>query len=100
MHGNVCIQAGKGVLVQRRDQVDLGVLLGHARILGMPLKLPGKLSSRRPSLPYGSYTQMQVEFVTLEPVLDVFDYLTPGGIATIHLSSPINLRSPQRTACL
>ena len=39
-HGDVCVQAGEGVLVQRRDQVDLGILLGHAHILGMPLQTP------------------------------------------------------------
>ena len=43
---------------------------------------------------------MQVEFITLEPVLDVFDYLPPGGIAAIHPSGPINLRCPQCAASL
>ena len=64
-HGDVCVQAGEGVLVQRRDQVDLGVLLGHARIPGTPLELPGEFSSRRPSLLHGGHTQTQVEFITL-----------------------------------
>ena len=48
--------------------MNLGVLLGYARIPGTPLKLPGELSSRRPSLPHCGHTQTQVEFVTLEPV--------------------------------
>ena len=63
-------------------------------------KLPGKLSSRHPSLPHGGHSQMQVEFITLEPVPDVFDYLPPGGIAAICPSSPINLRHPQCAASL
>ena len=100
MHGDICVQAGKGVLVQCRDQMDLSVLLSHACISGMPLELPGKLSSHRPSLPHCGHSQMQVEFVTLEPVLDVFNYLPPGGIAAIHLSSPINLCCPQCAASL
>ena len=78
--------------------MDLGVLFGHARVPGTPLELPGELSSRRPSLPHCGHTQTQVELVTLEPVPDVFDYLPPGGIAAIRLSSPINLRCPQHTA--
>ena len=80
--------------------MNLDVLLGHAHILGTPLELPGKLSSRRPSLLHCGHTQMQVEFVTLQPVPDVFDYLPPGGIAAICLSSPINLSRPQCAACL
>ena len=75
--------------------MNLGVLLGHARVPGTPLELPGELSSRRPSLPHCGHTQMQVEFVTLQPVPDVFDYLPPGGIAAICPSSSINLRHPQ-----
>ena len=43
---------------------------------------------------------MQVELVKLQPVPDVFDYLPPGGIATIRLSSSINLRRPQCAASL
>ena len=74
--------------------MNLGVLLGHARVPGTPLKLPGELSCRRPSLPHCGHTQTQVEFVTLQPVPDVFDYLPPGGIAAIRPSSPINLRVP------
>ena len=65
MHGDVFVQMGEGVLVQRQDQVDLGILLGHARIPGMPLELPGKLSSRSPCLLHGGHTQTQVEFITL-----------------------------------
>ena len=43
---------------------------------------------------------MQIELITMEPVPDVFDYLPPGGIAAIYLSSLINLHHPQRTASL
>ena len=43
---------------------------------------------------------MQVELITLELVMDVFDYLPPGGIATICPSSPINLRHPKCAASL
>ena len=94
-HGDVCVQAGKGVLVSCRNQIDLGILLGHAHISGTLLKLPGELSSHHPSLPHCGHSQMQVEFVTLEPVPEVFDYLPPGGIATTRPSSPINLHCPQ-----
>ena len=80
--------------------MNLGILLGYARIPGTLLKLPGELSSRRPSLPHCGCTQTQVEFVTLQPVLDVFDYLPPGGIAAIRPSSPVNLRRPQCAAHL
>ena len=66
----------------------------------MLLELPGELSSCHPSLLHCGHTQMQVEFVTLHPVPDVFDYLSPGGIAAICPSSPINLRRPQCTASL
>ena len=65
--------------------MDLGIFLGHAHVSGTPLKLPGKLSSHHPSLPHYGHSQMQVEFFTLEPVPDVFDYLPPGGIA-VNLS--------------
>ena len=80
--------------------MNLGVLLGYARIPGTPLKLPGKLSCCRPSLPHCGHTQTQVEFITLQLVPDVFDYLPPGCIAAIHPSSPINLHCPQCTARL
>ena len=43
---------------------------------------------------------MQVEFITLQPVPDIFDYLPPGGIAAICPSSPISLCHPQCAASL
>ena len=100
MHGDVSIQMGQGVLVQCQDQVDLGILLGHAHILGMLLKLPVKLSCCHPCLVHHGYAQMQVELITLEPVPDVFNYLPLGGIAAICLSSPINLCHPQHATSL
>ena len=75
--------------------MDLSILVSHARISGMPLELLGKLSCCRSCLVHHGHAQMQVELVTLQLVLDVFDYLPPGGIATIRPSSPINLRCPQ-----
>ena len=75
--------------------MDLGILLGHARILGTPLKFPGKFSCHHPCLAHHSHAQMQVELITLDPVMDVFDYLLPGGIAAICPSNPINLHCPQ-----
>ena len=61
----------------------------------MPLELLVELSCRHPCLAQHGHAQMQVVFITLEPVLDVFDYLPPGGITVISPSSPINLRHPQ-----
>ena len=43
---------------------------------------------------------MQVELIALDPVQDVFNYLPPGGIAMICLSSPINLCYPQHATSL
>ena len=100
MHGDVSIQASEGVLIYCQDQVNLGILFGHAHISGTLLELLGKLSSRRPSLPHHGHAQMQVEFITLQPFLDVFDYLPPGGIAMICPSSPINLRHAQHATSL
>ena len=80
--------------------MDLGVLFGHAHVPGTPLELPGELSSRRPRLSHCGHTQTQVEFVTLELVPDVFNYLPPGGIAAICPSSSINLHRPQCAAHL
>ena len=75
--------------------MDLGILLIYACILGMPLELPGKLSCRHPCLVHCGHAQMQVELIAFEPVLDVFNYLPPGGITVICPSSPINLHCPQ-----
>ena len=99
-HGDICVQASKGVLVQHQDLVDLSVFLGHACISGTLLKPPGKLSSCHPCLMHSGHAQTQVELIALELVLDMFDYLPPGGIAMICPSSHINLCCPQHTACL
>ena len=82
-------------------RVDLGVLLGHARILGTPLKLPGEFSCRRPSLLHGGHTQMQVEFIALTAGPGRVRLPTPRWYRrAICPSSPINLRHPQCAAHL
>ena len=43
---------------------------------------------------------MQVEFIVLELLLDVFNYLPPGGITAIFPSSPTNLGHPQHATSL
>ena len=80
--------------------MDLGILLGYTHILGPLLELPGELSSRHPSLLHCGHSQIQIEFITLELLPDVFDYLPPGGLAMICLSGPINLCCPQCAASL
>ena len=79
--------------------MNLGILFGHACVLGMPLQLPGKLPCYFPCLVHHGYAQMQVELITLKLVLDVFDYQPPGGITKISPSSPI-LHHPQCAASL
>ena len=77
--------------------MDLGILLGHTCISGMPLELPGKLSCCRPCLAHCGHAQTQVELITLQPVMDMFNYLPLGDIAVICPSNPINLHHPQCT---
>ena len=80
--------------------MDLGILLGHARILGTSLRLMGKLPYHHAHLLHYGHAQMQVELIALNPVPDVLDYLPLGGIAVIWLSSPVNLHYPQHSRSL
>ena len=78
----------------------LYILLSYACISCALFKLLGKLPYCCAHLLHCGYAQMQVELIALELVPDMFDYLPPGGITKIRLSSPINLYYPQFTASL
>ena len=77
--------------------MDFCVLLGNAHISGTPLKLPGELHYCCGYLPYFGPAQMQVELITLEPVMDMLSYLPLGAITMIYQPSPINLYHSQYT---
>ena len=80
--------------------MDFSILLGHNYILGMPLKLLGELSCCHHHLAYYGHNQTQVEFIALELVPNIFDYLPIGSTAVICPPGPINLYCPQRTTRL
>ena len=74
-HGDVSFQATQGALIQHQDQVSHCVLFSHAHIPGMPLKLPGELPYCCHYLLHHGHAQMQVGFVALELVMDMFNNL-------------------------
>ena len=97
-HDDIFVQVTQGVLIQHQDQMDLHILLSHTCISSMMLKLPGKLLYHVYCLLHLNHAQMQIVFVALEPVMEVFDYLPPGSIVRICPPGPTNLYCPQHTA--
>ena len=77
--------------------MDLCILFTYAHISGMPLKSLGEFLCSHVCLVDSSYVQLRVELITLQLVMDMFNYLAPGGITAFFLPSPINLHFPQYT---
>ena len=87
-------------MVESLNNVNLCVFLGYAHISDMLLKLLGKLPHFYKCLVHSCYAHLKVELIALKPVLDMLNYLPPGGITTICSPSPINLHCPQSTTSL
>ena len=58
LHGDICIQAAQGVLVERQYQVGLCVPLDHAQVLGAPLTFLGEIPCSHGCLVHSGYAQL------------------------------------------